>query len=91
MKAIAPGEFVTKDLSELLSKHTTMKDEVLIERETQVSSSIIRKVKKGTHKITDGNIKAINRLIEVAYENISKTQTEARVSKRQLKEFLDCI
>lgn len=91
MKAIEAGEFLSEDLTELLSKHTTLKDAANIEAEMNISSSIILKVKNGTAKVTESNKKAITKLILIAYNNIQSFEKEARKSKKTLKTIIDCI
>jgi hypothetical protein len=82
------GKYISADLTKFLSKHTTLKDAVDIEAETNVGASIILKVKNGTAKVTDSNVKAIIKLFETACKNIESSQEEAKLIKKELKNFL---
>lgn len=91
MEGITTGEYISKDLTDLLSKHTTLKDAASIEADTKISSSLILKVKNGTSKVTDGNRKAIEMLVKKAYKNLEAFEKEAIAGKIALKSILDCI
>lgn len=85
------GEYLEQQLTDLLSKHTTLKDAAGVAAEFNLSESLILKVKGGTQKLTNANIKAMRKLVEVANKNIEATQANARKDKRQIKQFLDCV
>lgn len=91
MKRIEVGNYLDNSLTELLSKNTTLKDAANIGAETNISSSLILKVKNGTLRVTEMNKKAIDKLIMIAYQNIEANEKEAKKNKRTLKTILDCI
>ncbi|MEF9476732.1 hypothetical protein OWR28_02315 [Chryseobacterium sp. 1B4] len=91
MKKIEVGDYLDESLTELLSKNTTLKDAACIGAETNISSSLILKVKNGTSRVTELNKKAIDKLIRIAYQNIEANEREAKKNKRTLKTILDCI
>ncbi|WP_288374001.1 hypothetical protein [uncultured Chryseobacterium sp.] len=91
MKRIEVGSYLDQNLTELLSKNTTLKDAASIGAETNVSSSLILKVKNGTSRVTEMNKKAIDKLIIIAYQNIEANEKEAKKNKRTLKPIIDCI
>ncbi|AZB01250.1 hypothetical protein EG359_17245 [Chryseobacterium joostei] len=91
MKRIEVGNYLDNNLTELLSKNTTLKDAANIGAETNISSSLILKVKNGTSRVTEMNKKAIDKLLVIAYQNIEANEKEAKKNKRTLKTILDCI
>ena len=91
MKPIEAGKYLDESLTELLSKNTTLKDAALIGEETNISSSLILKVKNGTSKVTELNKKAIDKLILIAYENVEANEREAKRNKKSLKTIIDFI
>ncbi|MGV2452492.1 UNVERIFIED_CONTAM: hypothetical protein POZ17_19975 [Ralstonia mannitolilytica] len=91
MKPIEVGDYLDQSLTDLLSKNTTLKDAAAIGAETNVSSSLILKVKNGTSRVTELNKKAIDKLLRIAYSNIEANEKEARKNKKTLKTILDCI
>jgi len=89
MKPIKVGDYLDQSLTDLLSKNTTLKDAASIGAETNVSSSLILKVKNGTSRVTEMNKKAIDKLIMIAYQNIEANEKEAKKNKRTLKTILE--
>jgi hypothetical protein len=91
MRAIKQDQYISEELCELLKKHTSLKDVSSVETETNVSSSIILKIKNGTSKVSERSMTAVIKLIEIAYVNAEVSEIEAKKGKKSLKVFLDCI
>ncbi|CEJ70550.1 hypothetical protein BN1195_02877 [Chryseobacterium oranimense G311] len=91
METIKYGEYITPELSKILSKYLTRQDLTTVHKQTGVSASNLNQIRTMNNVVTERSKEAMNKLLTIAYKNADDEEKEAKKGKRQIKQILNCI
>ncbi len=83
------GKPLNEKLSIVLRRNSSKDDYANLVSHTGISFSTIRDVVYRTNSLTKSNVKAINALIRVAFDNSLAKQLQAEGDKNYLNKFLE--
>lgn len=91
MEKFKYGEYIEKELSELLVKYVYRQDLTKIHKQTGISASNLNQIRTMNNVVTERSGEAMNKMLQIAFRNADSEEKTARKGKAHIKQLLESI